>query len=80
MSDLKDYFLQNARLSRRSLARYLSLNRADIDDVAEDLELGERVTFEEAQELMLELDESTVDGEEGDEDEDEDDSASDEEE
>ena len=61
MPDLKDYFLLNARLSRRSLARFLCLEHAEIDDIAEELELSDRLTLEEAQELMLELDENSVD-------------------
>jgi hypothetical protein len=61
MTDLREYFLANARLSRRAFADFVRADRTDVDDLADDLDLGERLTLEEAQELMLELDDTADD-------------------
>jgi hypothetical protein len=46
MVDLRDYFLQTARMSRRALSQFLCLARTELDDIADDLELGDRLSLE----------------------------------
>ena len=55
MTDLKDYFLANARLSRSATARYLGERRSAVDEAADDLELPSRLTLEDVQEVILAL-------------------------
>lgn len=59
--DISTYFSQNARLSRRALARFAEVEMADLDHVADSLGFGTRLRLDEAEELLAELDDLTDD-------------------
>jgi len=55
MSDIKSYFVENARLSRRSLAQFLDMGVDDIDQIADDLGVANRLTLADVQEIIQAL-------------------------
>ena len=74
MTDIADYFIAHARLSRRTLARFAEMPQADIDRAADDLGFGPQLRLDEAEEVLAELeeDDDAPDGGDGGEDDDED--------
>jgi hypothetical protein len=84
MLNFDDFFATYARLSRKQLAIYANVDPAELDSLADDLDLPARLTLTEAQQLLalLESDEEdagpTPDDDEPDDD-DRDDSDADEE-
>lgn len=58
MLNFEDFFATYARLSRRQLAIYADVEPAELDSLADDLDLPARLTLNEAQQLLalLEID------------------------
>jgi hypothetical protein len=71
MADIEDFFIAEARVSRRALARFAELGAGDVDRVADDLGFGPLVSFVEAEEILgaLEDDDASEDDEDDAEDE-----------
>ena len=71
MDDLKDFFVTNARISRRDMALFLDETRSTVNEVADDLDLPDRLTLEDAQALMLAIEEDDSADDDGADDEEE---------
>jgi hypothetical protein len=79
---IHQFFLERARISRKSLARFAEQSAREIDRIADGLGHGALVTLDEAREILTELDAGDPNDEEAvdlDDEETEDDDESDEE-
>jgi hypothetical protein len=86
MLNFDDFFATYARLSRKQLAIYADVEPAELDSLADDLDLPERLTLAEAQQLLALIESDTEDectaddddeSDESDDDDDDDDDDSD---
>lgn len=57
MSDIEDFFMSHARLSRAAIARFAELDVRDVNGAADDLGFGDLLRLDEAEEVLSELDE-----------------------
>lgn len=67
MSDIRDFFVSHARLSRTTLARFAEADLSEVDQAADDLGFGQLLRLDEAQEVVAELDRDQDDNEPDDE-------------
>ena len=66
--DTEEFFLKHARVARGAAARFAGIDREEVDEAAEELGFGARLTLRQFEELLDSLD----DGDEDETDEDED--------
>ena len=52
MEELEQYFMSNARISRRALARFGEVSLASVDRIADDLGFGSHLRLDDAEQLL----------------------------
>ena len=61
MTDVQEFFMSHARVSRKTLAHFAEVEVGEVDVVADDLGFGPLLRLDEAEEVLTTLEEDDVD-------------------